>query len=75
MLTVGDCAHAQLLALTLYGNASITGFPLIVAGLIDVHWDQEGHYVSKPWQRTDRHCELMSHLASTTRTSDHMWPW
>ena len=30
----GDCAHAQLLALALYGNASITGFPLIVVGLI-----------------------------------------
>ena len=39
----GDCAHAQLLALALYGNASITGFPLIVVGLSDVHWDQEGH--------------------------------
>ena len=30
----GDCAHAQLLALALYDNASITGFPLIVVGLI-----------------------------------------
>ena len=43
MLAVGDCVHAQLLALTLYGNASITGFLLIVVGRIDVHWDQEGH--------------------------------
>ena len=54
MLAVGDCAHAQLLALALYGNASITGFPLIVVELIDVHWDQEGHSVSTPWQRTDK---------------------
>ena len=36
----GDYAHAQLLALALYANVSITGFPLIVVGLIDVHWDQ-----------------------------------
>ena len=53
----GDYAHAQLLALALYANVSITGFPLIVVGLIDVHWDQEGHSVSTPWQRTiNRHC-------------------
>ena len=47
MLAVGDCAHAQLLALALYGNASITGFPLIVVELINVHWDQEGRCLGK----------------------------
>ena len=78
MLAVGDCAHAQLLALALYGNASITGFPLIVLELIDVHWDQKGHSVSTPWQRTDKETlfsELALHLASALRASDRMWPW
>ena len=79
---MGDCAHAQLLALALYGNASITGFPLIVymyvVRLIDVHWDQEGHSVSTPWQRTDKETlfsELALHLASAARASDRMWLW
>ena len=75
MLAVGDCAHAQLLALALYGNASITGFPLIIVELIDVHWDQEGHSVSTPWQRTDKETlfsELALHLVSAACASDHM---
>ena len=64
------------IALALYCNASITGFPLIVVGLIDVHWDQEGHSISMPWQRTDKETlfsELALHLASTARASDRMW--
>ena len=76
MLAVRDCAHAQLLALALYGNASIAGFPLIVVGLIDVHWDQEGHFVSIPWQRTDKETlfsELALHLAPAV--NDRVWPW
>ena len=67
MLAARDCAHAQLLVLALYGNASITGFPLIVVGLINVYWDQEGHSVLMSWQRTDKETlfsELALHLAS-----------
>ena len=78
MLAAGDCMHAQLLALALYGNASITGFPLIIVELIDVHWDQEGHSVLMPWQRTDKETlfsELALHLASAAHGSDRMWPW
>ena len=77
MFAEGDCAHVQLLALALYGNDSITGFSLIVVRLIDVHWDQEGHSVLTPWQRTDKgtlFSELALHLASAARASDRMWP-
>ena len=70
------CAAGSTHTTCICGNASITGFPLIVVGLIDVHWDQEGHFVLTPWQRTDKEIlfsELALHLASAA--SDCMWPW
>ena len=44
--------------------------------LIAVHWDQEGHSISTPWQKADKETlfsELALHLAPAT--SDRVWPW
>ena len=44
--------------------------------LVVVHWDQEGHSVLTPWQRTDLETsfsELALHLAPAA--SDHVCPW
>ena len=74
MLAVGDCAHCAAASARTIG---ITGLPLIVVGLIDVHWDQKVTPF-RPWQRTDKETlfsELALHLASAARASDRMWPW
>ena len=42
--------------------------------LIAVHWDQKGHSISTPWQRTDKEVpfsKLGLHLAPAT--SDSVW--
>ena len=83
MLAVGDCAHAQLVAITLTSGTYMVTLAIlasfIVVGLIgndSIPLGSERSPVSTPWQRTDKDIsfsELALNVAPAA--SDRMWPW